>query len=152
MLHLARSNRGITDLQIAGGKALFLKRLELRHGAGSEEDRSSFTDVFSELESYFEGRLKAFKTPVDLAGTTFELLVWKALTEIPWGETASYALLAAKINVPGGARAAGNACGKNPVPIIVPCHRVLRGDGSLGGYTGGVDFKKALLKIERISF
>ncbi|RYD87917.1 MAG: methylated-DNA--[protein]-cysteine S-methyltransferase, partial [Sphingomonadales bacterium] len=88
--------------------------------------------------------------PVDVQGTAFQEAVWNALRAIPAGETLSYAQLAAAAGNPGAVRAAGTACGANPVAIVVPCHRVQRADGSVGGYAWGPDRKRALLKREGI--
>jgi O-6-methylguanine DNA methyltransferase len=87
---------------------------------------------------------------IRLTGTKFQQKVWKALLAIPKGQTASYAVIAKRIKKPGAARAAGNAAGANPVPILVPCHRVIASDGTLGGYSGGLAIKKTLLKAEGI--
>ena len=76
--------------------------------------------------------------------------MWKALLKIPYEKTKSYGEIAKEIGLPNGARAVGNACGKNPIPIIIPCHRVIAGNGSLGGYTGGIGIKKRLLRIEGV--
>ncbi len=87
--------------------------------------------------------------PLDLVGTAFQQRVWKALREIPVGETRSYSQIAKKVGSPGAVRAVGTACGKNPVAVVVPCHRVVRGDGELGGYRWGLERKKVLLERER---
>ncbi len=81
-------------------------------------------------------------------GTTFQKRVWRAIATIPWGESRSYAWLARKAGRPKAIRATANACGKNPLPLIIPCHRVIASDGSLGGFSGGVEIKKRLLKLE----
>ncbi len=101
-----------------------------------------------ELEAYFGGRLRRFEVPLDLSGTPFQKKVWGALSRIPYGETRSYKDVAAKIRNAKAVRAVGSANGKNPVCIIVPCHRVISNDGSLGGYSGGLRVKTALLKLE----
>jgi len=104
---------------------------------------------FEELERYFAGDLRDFRTPVDLSiGTAFQKRVWAELQRIPHGESISYGELARRIGKPGAARAVGGANGRNPVPIIVPCHRVIAGDGGLGGFTGGLAIKRYLLELE----
>ena len=104
------------------------------------------------LSAYFdEGIPLPGDMPLDLAGTPFQLKVWKALRQIPHGKTVSYGDLARKIGKPGASRAVGGACGSNPLPLFIPCHRVLASDGSLGGFGGGLDVKEQLLVHEQIS-
>jgi len=102
----------------------------------------------SELNKYFRGIPTDLTLKLDLHGSDFQKRVWKSLLNIPYGKTASYKDIAAMIGAPYAIRAVGGACGKNPVPIIVPCHRVISADGNLGGYSGGLRIKKALLKLE----
>ena len=103
----------------------------------------------SDLDRYAAGKLTAWRTPVSfLTGTEFQKKVWRALQAIPHGETRSYAWVAQLIGPPRATRAVGAACGANPIPIIVPCHRVVASDGSLGGFSGGLHRKRQLLKIE----
>lgn len=103
-----------------------------------------------EIELYFEGRLTEFKTPLDLSsGTEFQRAVWRNLLTVPYGKVTTYGELAEKVGKPGAARAVGNAVGVNPLPIVVPCHRVVASNG-LGGYTGGIDIKKVLLGVEGV--
>lgn len=104
-----------------------------------------------ELAEYFAGTRKDFTIPLSPAGTPFQQKVWAALLTIPYGRTASYGEIAAKINKPGGAVAVGQANSRNPIPILIPCHRVIGADGKLVGYTGGMHIKEALLAIEGIS-
>jgi len=103
-----------------------------------------------ELHAYFDGRLREFSIPLKAEGTDFQMSVWEALQEIPYGETLSYKEVAEQIGKPKAARAIGGAVGKNPIPIIIPCHRVLAAGGKLGGFAGGTDIKKWLLAIEGI--
>ena len=109
----------------------------------------AFPEALGQLEAYFDGRLTRFDVPLRLEGTEFQRRVWDALLQIPYGETASYGEIAARIGAPGAARAVGLANGRNPVGIIVPCHRVIGSDGSLTGYGGGLDRKLTLLQLER---
>ena len=102
-----------------------------------------------QLESYFEGKLKEFTLPLEPEGTAFMKKVWIALCEIPYGETATYGEIAEKVGVPKGARAVGLANNRNPIPIFIPCHRVIGADGSLTGYGGGLGIKKKLLDLEK---
>ena len=104
-----------------------------------------------QLEQYFAGKRTAFDLPLDLEGTDFQQLAWRALCRIPFGKTISYGDQAKNIKKPKAFRAVGSANGKNPIPIIVPCHRVVAGDGSLGGYSLGLKMKKQLLALEGVS-
>ena len=101
-----------------------------------------------ELDAYFAGGTDGFDVPLDLRGTTFQRQVWDLLRAIPHGATASYGELARQLGSPGASRAVGLANNKNPVAIVVPCHRVVGADGSLTGYAGGLDRKRALLDLE----
>jgi methylated-DNA-[protein]-cysteine S-methyltransferase len=101
-----------------------------------------------ELAEYFAGKRKRFEVALAPEGTPFQRSVWKAIATVGFGETISYAELAQRAGCPGSARAAGAATGRNPIGIIVPCHRILGSDGSLTGYAGGLDRKRALLALE----
>lgn len=106
--------------------------------------------TIAELDEYFAGTRKRFSVPLDLSmATAFQRQVWHALMEIPYGQTISYAKLAANIAKPTAFRACANANGKNPISLIIPCHRVIASDGTLGGYTGGIDIKRTLLAHEK---
>jgi O-6-methylguanine DNA methyltransferase len=114
------------------------------------EDARYILDRFQkELNLYFNGRLKRFTLPIEIGcGSEFDRKVWSRLEQIPYGETVSYGFIAEKIGDPKAARAVGNSCGNNPLPIIIPCHRVFESKGKLGGFTGGVAKKKMLLRLE----
>lgn len=101
-----------------------------------------------ELTDYFKGKLRKFSVPVELHGTPFQVAVWNRLLKIPYGRTASYEQIAAGVKHPGAQRAVGAANGRNHVAIVVPCHRVVKKDGKLGGYGGGLWRKKLLLDLE----
>lgn len=103
-----------------------------------------------ELKEYFAGRRTAFSVPLSMHGTPFQMEVWAALRAIPYGETRSYGELARRIGRPGACRAVGMANHVNPLPILVPCHRVVGTDGHLTGYAGGLDVKKYLLELEGV--
>ena len=103
----------------------------------------------SQLTAYFAGDLRTFDLPLKLAGTPFQLAVWRALQDIPYGETTSYGELARRVGTPKGSRAVGLANGANPIAIVVPCHRVIGSNGKLTGYGGGLDNKQTLLTLER---
>jgi methylated-DNA-[protein]-cysteine S-methyltransferase len=112
------------------------------------EDTAPFAETIRQLRAYFDGKLKNFDVPLSLEGSDFQLRVWQNLRAIPYGETISYGQLACRIGNPKAARAVGLANGSNPIPIIIPCHRVIGSNGSLVGYGGGLPIKKALLLIE----
>jgi len=105
--------------------------------------------IQTELKSYFEGQLKEFKTLYYLLGTSFQKMAWTELLHIPYGETRSYAEQAERIGKPSAHRAVANANGANQLAIIIPCHRIISSDGTLGGYGGGIARKKWLLELER---
>ncbi len=104
--------------------------------------------IYQQLQEYLEHRRKTFSLPLDLYGTEFQLKVWEQLQKIPYGETVSYKTIAEKIGNVKAVRAVGGANGANPIPIIIPCHRVINENGKLGGYTGGINIKKKLLELE----
>ena len=104
-----------------------------------------------QLEQYFAGKRTSFDVALDLVGTEFQVQAWRALRRIPFGKTISYGQQASNIKKPKAFRAVGSANGKNPIPIIVPCHRVVASDGSLGGYSLGLKMKKQLLALEGVS-
>lgn len=116
---------------------------------GWEPDDAAFPDAVDQLEQYFRGERREFRLELDLVGTAFQRRVWEALLTIPYGETRSYGQIAAQLDAPGASRAVGLANGHNPIGIIVPCHRVIGANGSLTGYGGGLDKKRALLDMER---
>lgn len=140
----------IGELLLAGGDE-GLKRLWMtpfRIHSDWRHDPEAFADVRDQLDQYFAGERREFDAQLDLDGNSFELSVWSALLAIPYGKTASYGQVAARIGAPSGARAVGLANGRNPVAVIVPCHRVIGADGSLTGYGGGLERKRFLLELE----
>jgi methylated-DNA-[protein]-cysteine S-methyltransferase len=112
-------------------------------------DDDAFADAAAQLDEYFAGERTEFDLDLELVGTAFQREVWAALQTIPYGETRSYGEIADQIGKPGAFRAVGLANGRNPIGIIVPCHRVIGASGSLIGYGGGLDRKKALLDLEQ---
>ncbi len=105
-------------------------------------------EAVNEVSAYFEGELRAFSLPLQPSGTEFQRRVWFALADIAYGETESYGELAARVGNPKACRAVGLANGRNPIPLVLPCHRVIGANGSLTGYGGGLDLKKWLLQHE----
>ena len=116
-------------------------------GSGTPSELSEL--AVSQLREYFAGKRESFELPLEAQGTDFQKRVWAALLEIPFGETRSYKDIARRIGSPKGFRAIGQANHRNPISIIIPCHRVIAADGSLGGYGGGLENKKLLLELER---
>lgn len=112
-------------------------------------DDAAFAEVVRQLDEYFAGTRTTFDLVLDPQGTPFQLAVWARLREIPMGGTTTYGELAREVDRPGAARAVGAAVGRNPISIIVPCHRVVGSDGTLTGFAGGLDRKRTLLAIER---
>lgn len=151
-IFLASLRGCLTDVGIGESEQAFLERIAAKFGPDMEKDNGAFGKAFGELERYFSGKPVEFDLRLRLVGTPFELFVWKAMQEIPWGEARTYGWIAARIGNPKAVRAVGGACGKNPVPLIIPCHRVLRSNGEIGGYSGGLGIKRALLKTEGISY
>lgn len=130
-----------------------LREVRFVNGASRLECPPLSGPIADELQAYFAGELTSFSIPVDLSGVSdFTRKVLKATATIPYGETASYGEIAKMIDMPGATQAVGNALGANPVPIVVPCHRVVRSDGSMGWFTGGPDIKRALLRLEGVEF
>lgn len=111
-------------------------------------DSSQFKEVCNQLDHYFKGKLTTFELPLAPRGTAFQLSVWAELIKIPFGKTTSYGAIAKKLNNPKAVRAVGSANGRNPIPVIIPCHRVIGSDGSLTGFGGGLPTKTFLLNLE----
>lgn len=135
---------------ISNGKALtglFMRSHSVRTSAWTHSDQM-LKPARTQLKAYFDGELRDFDLPLAGEGTEFQKTVWKALCEIPYGETISYGELARRIKLPHAARAVGSANGSNPISIVVPCHRVIGANGTLTGYGGGLPRKKWLLEQE----
>jgi len=130
------------------GKKHFSQLLKM--GYSLKEDHFDLEEEVSILKRYFFGEKVDFsKIPISfIIGTDREKMVWKELSKIPYGKTVTYSLIAEKIGLPNAPRFVGNAVGKNPIPIIIPCHRVIRKDGALGGFSAGLPIKKYLLELE----
>ncbi len=140
---------------LATGDGHALTRLDMQAarrpvaiGAAWRHDDAAFEELRSQLHEYFAGRRRTFELALAPAGSAFERRVWSALLEVPYGETSSYGELARRIGAPGAARAVGLANGRNPIAVIIPCHRVIGSDGSLTGYGGGLARKRLLLDLE----
>ncbi len=147
---VAVSETGVCRVQLSGRHQLVsLRRWRAAHARGTELvlDEQAVREPVRQIEAFVAGDLRRFDLPLDLRGTPFQLRVWRALQKIPYGETRTYAEIALAIGSPRAVRAVGGANGRNPVPLIVPCHRVVAKDG-LGGFTGGLHHKESLLALE----
>jgi methylated-DNA-[protein]-cysteine S-methyltransferase len=144
---------GTITLVAEGGALTGLYMTDHRHWSGLPADAVRDDEALSgpraQLEEYLSGARRGFELDVELAGTPFQRRVWRALQDIPYGETISYGELAQRIDNPAAVRAVGLANGRNPVSIVVPCHRVIGADGSLTGYGGGIERKRYLLELEQ---
>lgn len=137
---------GFLKIEYEGDVLISLKKIDETSDYGK---KTKFTDlVYKEVMEYLSGKRKAFDFTFELDGTDFQKKVWKELTNIPYGETRSYKEIAVAVGNPKASRAVGMANNKNPISIVVPCHRVIGSDGKLVGYAGGLDMKKALLDLE----
>jgi O-6-methylguanine DNA methyltransferase len=149
-VHLATAGHGLC-LSVLGAERARgqLEAWLERHEPEARLVRSTegLEEAIEQLEAYAQGALKSFDLSLDLRGTPFQLRVWQALREIPFGEQRTYGQIAASLGQPGASRAVGGANGKNPIPLIVPCHRVVASNG-LGGFTGGLEWKECLLAHE----
>lgn len=149
-LRLAKDDAGLRAIEFIGpAKAGPDVRNVPIVGAGFSRPNDALDEVVSQLEEYFEGKRRAFDLPLAPQGTPFQQRVWRALLDIPYGETISYGELASRIGNKAASRAVGLANGRNPLPIVIPCHRVIGSNGKLTGYGGGLPIKQQLLALER---
>ncbi len=148
-IFLARTARGICRIHLGGSEESFTSELRAKHRVQPIRDDSSLRSYSKELVAYFEDGHEIDGMQIDfLEGTRFERRVWEALTQIPHGEVRSYGWVAEEVGSPRASRAVGSACGSNPIPFVVPCHRVISSSGGLGGYGYGLDVKRELLRLE----
>jgi O-6-methylguanine DNA methyltransferase len=154
-LFLAASGQGLValefDARASGQQSIRPNPRDLREekkGLRFEDSPHSIEPYVSELEEYFSGSRREFSFPLDLRGTDFQLACWRALLAIPYGETRTYADIAGAVGRPNAFRAVGMANNRNPIAIVVPCHRVIASDGTLCGYGGGLSVKRKLLELE----
>jgi O-6-methylguanine DNA methyltransferase len=150
-LRLAATPKGLVRIAFPRSRGLAFQGWVERHiPEASKVDWVPTVDkANAELDDYFAGRLTVFSAPLDLRGTPFQIAVWEHLRRIPYGEVESYGHVARALRRPNASRAVGGAVGANPVPILVPCHRVIAGNGRLGGFGGGLQAKRKLLALER---
>ena len=143
-LHVARTDRGLCRISFWGDDW----EEELARGFGVRVLRTPLDEVRRELDEYFEGRRQTFDLPLDLRVAPFYEAVLRELARVPYGSTETYGGLARKVGHPTAARAVGTVMNRNPIPIVLPCHRVVGANGSLTGYAGGLDVKRRLLQLE----
>jgi len=149
-IYVASTDRGVCKVSVPReARRDFFDWLKQRFDVDAITDnRARNKEVIDQLGRYFNGTLAKFTCPVDLIGTPFQIRVWKELLKIPYGTTITYRYLAKRVCAPSASQAVGRANGANPLPIIVPCHRVLGSDGSLVGYSCGIKTKEFLLRLE----
>lgn len=147
-LTISTDGSAISELHIEGDR--YFKQIP--DGWISRPDEPLLQEASKQLGEYFAGKRSTFTLPLQTQGTDFQMAVWRALRQIPAGATTSYGALAKLIEKPNAVRAVGTAVGRNPICIIVPCHRVLTGTGKLGGYVAGTDRKQQLLALEDTAF
>ena len=149
-LYIAEEEGSITLIVYRRSADIYLKKAGVKGFAQTERNRTAVIEMaVNQLEEYFSGTRKEFDLPLAPRGTEFQLKDWKALCEIPYGETRSYRDIAEAVGCPKGYRAVGMANNRNPVMIVIPCHRVIGADGSPVGYGGGISVKKYLLDLEK---
>ena len=151
LMGLAASNKGLIHLQsVTPSEKAYVNFLKRSFVNLPKKDSTRLKPATDQLRLYLKGKLRSFDVPLDFfTGTTFQKQVWRKLVSIPYGETRSYAWLARSVNRPNAHRAVGNANGKNPLSILLPCHRVVQSNGNLGGYSGGLHIKRYLLELEK---
>ena len=149
-LHIASTDNGVFRIDLPRRtKTEFIASLKkYSHGAEIIESSERNKLIIGELERYFDGKLERFRAKLDPQGTEFQLQVWKELLKIPYGTIITYKQLAQRVGRPTGYQAVGRANGTNPIPIVIPCHRVLGSDNDLVGYGGGIKMKEQLLRLE----
>lgn len=151
--HLAATEQGLCSIMLPNGSFEAMRDWIIKYIPGAElvQDQERMHLYTQQLTEYLQGKRTEFDVPLDLRGTAFQVAVWKALLAIPYGEIRSYSDIAVEVQRPAAVRAVGAANGANPVPVIVPCHRVIGKNGKLTGYGGGLDVKAELLRLEGIT-
>jgi len=146
---VASTERGVCMVDFLKTEKVFLSRLKERFPGKIIRDNRKNRNVVNQLKKYMKGELQRFDCKLDFRGTPFQKRVWSALAKIPYGRTRSYRDIAQEIGHPNAFRAVGNANGRNSIPLIIPCHRVIESDGGLGGFGHGVKVKEQLLDFEK---
>ncbi len=146
---VASTEKGVCAVDFSTTEKAFLKELRDTFMAKIVKDDRRNRNVINQLKKYLDGKLRCFNCKLDLEGTPFQKRVWAALARIPYGQTRSYQDIAKSVGHPKAFRAVGNANGRNPIPLILPCHRVIESNGGLGGFGHGIRVKKRLLDFEK---
>ena len=146
---VASTERGVCMVDFLKTEKVFLSRLKERFPGKIIRDNRKNRNVVNQLKKYMKGELQHFDCKLDFKGTPFQKRVWSALAKIPYGRTRSYREIAQEIGHPNAFRAVGNANGRNSIPLIIPCHRVIESNGGLGGFGHGVKVKEQLLDFEK---
>ena len=146
---IASTERGVCMVDFHKSEEVFLRRLKERFPGKIIKDKRRNRKALNQIKKYLKGELQRFDCKLDFRGTPFQKKVWSALARIPYGQTRSYKEIAQTIGHPKAFRAVGNANGQNPIPLIVPCHRVIETNGGLGGFGHGIRIKRRLLEFEK---
>lgn len=146
---IAKNNKGICSIEFSSDEKKFTAMLAKVFDDEVKKSQDKLKNEIKQIQDYFEGKRRSFNMSVFLKGTAFQTKIWLEISKLKFGKTISYTELAKRVKSKGAIRAAGSACGKNPVPIIIPCHRILAKNG-LGGFGGGLPLKKKMLALENI--
>lgn len=149
-LLIAKNENGVCSIEFTSNVEKFKKMLAERCSDDVKYAPVKLRPEVRQIKEYFSGKRKTFNMKLSLSGTDFQKKVWNAIAKVAFGKTESYDWLSKKINNPGALRAVGSACGRNPVPVVIPCHRIISKDGGIGGFGGGLPLKRKLLKIEKV--
>jgi len=147
---IAKNEKGVCEIFFSSNEKEFTKSLKQKFNDKAEYSTAKLKSEIKQIQDYFAGKRKKFSMKLFMKGTDFQKNVWRAIAKISYGKTASYYDIAKIIKNPDALRAVGTACGKNPLPIVIPCHRVISKDGGIGGFGGGVSLKKRMLMIEKV--
>ena len=148
------TDKGLCGLRLIHGldyRAMIREMTHLLPHLNFREDNRAARPLVRQINEVLSGNLRATQVRLDLVGTPFHRRVWKEMLRVPWGQTCSYSELARRVGRPRAVRAVASACARNPIALVVPCHRILRADGNLGGYYYGLDCKRKLLRLEKAS-
>jgi len=146
---IAKNENGVCYIDLGDNEKRFLKKLDEYIGDEAVNKPAELGYEIAQIKDYFAGKRRNFDMKIYLKGSSYRLAVWQALAQTGYGETVSYSELAKRAGNKNAFRAAATSCAVNPVPIIIPCHRVIAKDGSIGGFGGGIEMKKIMLQIER---
>lgn len=149
---IAKNENGVCRIEFSSDEKKFVKELIVYFKDKVTKSTSKLSKEIKQIQEYFAGKRKSFSMKVFLKGTKLQTNTWVGISKIPFGKTISYSELAKLSKNPKAIRAAASACGKNPVPIVIPCHRVIAKDGSIGGFGGGIELKKKMLKLEKVNY